>query len=70
MSKEKISYADALLELEDIVQLIEQDNVDIDMLLEKVKRASVLVKACKEKLRTADSELQKLLGEMNDDKSL
>lgn len=70
MSKEKLSYADALLELEAIVHLIEQDDVDIDLLLEKVKRASVLVKACKEKLKTADNELQKLLGEMNDDKNL
>lgn len=66
MAKEKIGYSDALQELESIVEFIEKEDIDIDMLLDKVKRASLLVKTCKDKLKSADDELKKLLYEMDD----
>lgn len=58
---EKQTYTQAKTELEQIVQLIESNELDVDMLTEKVKRASALITFCKEKLTKTDQELQKIL---------
>ncbi len=63
MSK-KLSYSSALEELENIIQDIENEEINIDDLSIKVKRASVLLKFCKEKLRTTESDIQAILGNM------
>lgn len=60
----KISYTEAKKELETIVKSIEAGELDVDVLTEKVKRASELIAFCKEKLTTTDKELQKLLEDM------
>ena len=39
MSKKKITYADSILELEQIVAKIEGEEVDVDELAENVKKA-------------------------------
>lgn len=59
-----ISYTEAKKELVTIVKSIETGELDVDVLTEKVKRASELIAYCKEKLATTDKELQKLLEEM------
>ena len=59
---EKQTYTQAKNELEQIVQLIESNELDVDMLTEKVKRASELITFCKEKLTKTDQELQKILN--------
>ena len=58
---EKQTYTQAKTELEQIVQLIESNELDVDILTEKVKRASALITFCKEKLTKTDQELQKIL---------
>jgi exodeoxyribonuclease VII small subunit len=63
MSK-KLSYSSALEELENIIQDIENEEINIDDLSVKVKRASVLLKFCKEKLRTTEGDIQAILGNM------
>jgi len=55
-----------LSELEKIVSEIESEEVDIDILAEKIKRASFLITFCKEKLRTAEGEVKKVLSTMKD----
>jgi len=58
-----ISYKDAFEELNNIAQSLENDELEIDTLAKKIKRANELVKYCKEKLRAIEedvnSELQK-----------
>ncbi len=48
--EKKISYTEAISELELIVTEIEQGEITIDTLSEKVKRATELIKICKDKL--------------------
>lgn len=61
MAKKEIKYEQAVLELEDIVEKMENDELDIDQLSEQLKRAKELVKLCKDKLTKTDGEIKKLL---------
>jgi exodeoxyribonuclease VII small subunit len=54
------SYKDAINEIESIVEEIENETVDIDVLAEKVKRATYLIKYCKGKLKKTDAEIKKV----------
>ena len=63
MAKEEMKYEQAVRELEQIVERMENDELDIDQLSEQLKRAKVLVKLCKDKLTKTDEEIKKLLSE-------
>ncbi len=60
-----MTYAQAKNELEEIVENIENNELDIDTLTEKVKRASELISFCKSKLTKTDEELQKILNDIS-----
>jgi exodeoxyribonuclease VII small subunit len=62
-SKE-LTYSQALSELEKIVSEIESEQVDVDVLAEKIRRASFLITFCKNKLRTAEEEVKKVISGM------
>ena len=49
---EKLTYSQAIEELEVIVSDIENEDISVDELSEKVKRASKLIQVCKEALQT------------------
>ncbi|MCE5178487.1 MAG: exodeoxyribonuclease VII small subunit [Porphyromonadaceae bacterium] len=61
---EKLTYNSAKKELETIVLAIESGEMDVDLLTEKVKRASQLIAFCKEKLTKTEKELQKILDDI------
>lgn len=63
---ENLSYSNAMKELEEILRYIESQEVDVDILVEKVKRATELIRFCKSKLKSAEEELQKTLTELED----
>lgn len=63
MAKEEIKYEQAVRELEEIVEKMENDELDIDQLSEQLKRTKLLVKLCRDKLTKADEEIKKLLNE-------
>lgn len=60
----KMTYSQAKRELEEIVTEIESNELDVDTLTQKVKRASELIAFCKEKLTKTDKELQKIIDEI------
>lgn len=64
----ELTYSQALKELEKIVTDIESEEVDIDILAEKIKRASQILTFCKGKLKTAEDEVKKVLAEIDDEK--
>ncbi|RLD75503.1 MAG: exodeoxyribonuclease VII small subunit [Bacteroidetes bacterium] len=66
MAKKKTSYRDAVLEIEQIMQKLENEELDIDELSVNVKRASELIKNCKEKLHSTEKEIDHILGEMEE----
>ncbi|MCF2658398.1 MAG: exodeoxyribonuclease VII small subunit [Parabacteroides sp.] len=58
------SYKEAVEKLRRIVAEIEQGDLDVDLLSDKVKEATRLIKLCKEKLYKADEEVKKVLEEL------
>lgn len=66
MAKKKISYRDSITEIEETIASIENDELDVDELSEKVKRVSELLVICKEKLHNTEKEVEKILNEMDE----
>ena len=63
MSK-KTTYTDAFVELQALVAEIEEGQISIDDLSEKVKRATVLIAICKNKLKDTEEDVSKILKEL------
>lgn len=63
-SGKELKYSKAIEELEEIVEQIEGENVDVDTLAEKVKRASYLIEFCRGKLKETETEVRKVLSGM------
>lgn len=67
MSKSKqLTYSLALTELEEIISEIESEEINVDILAEKVKRATYLIKFCKGRLRNTEEEVKKVLSEIEE----
>ena len=64
MAKKELSYNEAVEKLRKIVADIESGELDVDILSEKVKEATKLIKLCKEKLYKVDEDVKKVLGEL------
>lgn len=64
MEKKEESYNEAVEKLHTIVDEIEKGDLDIDLLSEKVREATRLIKLCKEKLYKVDEEVKKALEEL------
>lgn len=64
MTKEKLTYKEAMLELEQLMTLLEDNKLDIDDLSNKVKRISQLIQFCKAKLKETESEVENILKDL------
>ncbi|HMI65622.1 MAG TPA: exodeoxyribonuclease VII small subunit [Cyclobacteriaceae bacterium] len=62
---DKIGYTEAFEELQQIVSEIEQGEISVDELSEKVKRAAQLIKVCKAKLTATEEDVNKILKELD-----
>jgi exodeoxyribonuclease VII small subunit len=60
MSKDP-GYGEAMTEIEEILEQIENGKLDVDDLTEKVKRVASLLELCKKKLKTTETEIQKVI---------
>jgi len=63
---DKIKYAEAFAELQDIVSEIEKGEISVDELSLKVKRAAELIRICKLKLSTTEEDVNRILKELDD----
>ena len=61
MTKEKISYNDAIAEIESILQMLEDGKLNVDELSEKVSRVTDLVKLCRDRLYLTEKQIKKTL---------
>ncbi len=66
MAAKNISYNEAMIEIEEILEKIENEELDVDELAEKVKRVSTLLKVCKDKLHKTNEQVEQVLKEMED----
>lgn len=63
---EEPGYEAAFNELQDIVEEIEQGEISIDELSDKVKRASLLISICKKKLTSTEEDVKKILKDLEE----
>lgn len=61
------TYTDAFYELQSIVSEIEQGEISVDELSEKVKRATLLIGVCKAKLTATETEVNTILAGLSND---
>ena len=62
MGEKKLTYAEAMNELENIVERVERNEMDIDDLTERLKRAQELVRFCRERLLKTEEEVKNILS--------
>lgn len=62
--KTTLTYETAYKELAQIARDIETESVSVDVLAEKVKRASELITFCQTKLKNTESEVNKIIAQM------
>lgn len=66
MTKEKRTYTEAVSELETILlELENSSDVNMDEISLKVKRAAELMKFCKKQLHQLDTEIEKMMEQMD-----
>ena len=65
MAKKKLSYQEAMDQLQVIVSKLESNDTNIDELSGLVSQAVDLVKSCREKLRKTEEDLDQALDEEN-----
>lgn len=58
------TYEAAYAELKQIATEIENESVSVDVLAEKVKRASELIAFCQNKLRSTEQEVNNIIKQM------
>jgi len=62
--EEKLTYEAAKSELTAISKEIESEEISVDQLASKVKRASELIEFCQGKLKNTEEEVNKIISRM------
>ena len=62
--EQNLTYEEAYNELKQIAREIENESVSVDVLAHKVKRASQLITFCQAKLKSTESEVNKIISQM------
>ena len=61
---EEIGYADAMRELDDILEELERDDLDVDVLAVRVQRASELIQLCRTRIARAQADVDKVVTDL------
>jgi len=59
-----IGYAAALAELDDILHELDGDEVDVDVLGARVRRAAELLRVCRDRISSARFEVEQVVAEL------
>lgn len=59
-------YAEAMAELEGILDELEGDHLDVDVLAERVRRASELLTTCRDRIARAQGDVDKIVADLED----
>ncbi len=62
----ELGYAEALAELESILDELESSTVDVDVLAARVQRAGALIRHCRAKIGDARLHVEQVVGEIDD----
>ena len=66
MSDETIGYAEAMRELEQILDELEGDDLDVDVLAVRVRRASELIAVCRARITRAEDDVSNIVTALDD----
>ena len=69
MSKKPTKYREAIVELQAILNGLESEQIDVDEVSQKVKRAVELIKLCRERIENTELEVRKIVKEFEKDPS-
>ncbi|MFD1256951.1 exodeoxyribonuclease VII small subunit [Mucilaginibacter terrae] len=70
MTEVILTYDEAYRELDEIHDSLVNGEVPVDVLAEKLKRTAFLVKYCKEKLQSADKDVNAIISEMEQEEKV
>lgn len=65
MTDDELGYADALAELDRILAELEDEDVDVDVLSDRVRRAGELVALCRRRILGARLEVAQALASLD-----
>ena len=60
------NYADALAELEEILDELEDESLDVDTLATKVERASTLIRFCRNRITSARTQVEQIVADLHE----
>jgi exodeoxyribonuclease VII small subunit len=61
----EIGYADAMAELGDILAELERDDLDVDVLAERVRRAGELIALCRARIARAQADVEGIVTNLD-----
>ncbi len=64
MTDREIGYAEALAELEGILDELDGDEVDVDVLGSRVRRAAELLRLCRDRIASARFDVEQVVAEL------
>jgi exodeoxyribonuclease VII small subunit len=65
MGASDMGYADAMAELESILDDLEDDDLDVDVLASRVERASTLITLCRDRIGAARVQVEKVVASLD-----
>ncbi len=63
----ELKYGQALQELNEILEGIEEDRFDLDELGEQVDRAAELIRLCRDKIDATELQIKSIIDDLDDD---
>ena len=66
MTKKTEGYTQAYNELQKILEAMDQGDVDVDELSEKVKRAAELIEFCQKRLRDTELQVKRVMHKLEE----
>jgi len=64
VSDETIGYAEAMRELEQILDELEGDDLDVDVLAVRVQRASELIRLCRGRIARTQADVDRVVTDL------
>ena len=62
----ELGYAEAMTELDGILDELEGDHLDVDVLAERVRRASELIKLCRTRITRAQEDVGRIVTDLEE----
>jgi exodeoxyribonuclease VII small subunit len=60
----ELDYSSAVAELDEILAELEDESLDVDILADRVKRASVLITFCRTRITSAKTQVEQIVADL------